>query len=95
MNYKESYTTAQKRLVDSMASMWFKGKPEEQEYLRRLLTVDEPLLSEPVFQSIFPWEESKETFGEHASKLKILSQDFVDTLSSDNIDEEYRFPLRP
>lgn len=93
MNYKEFYTTAQKRLVDSMASMWFKGKPEEQEYLRRLLTVDEPLLSEPVFQSIFPWEESKETFGEHASKLKILSQDFVDTLSSDNIDEEYRFPI--
>jgi len=93
MNYKEFYTTAQKRLVDSMVSMWFKGKPEEQEYLRRLLTVDEPLLSEPVFQSIFPWEESKETFGEHASKLKILQPEFVDAISSDSIEEEYRFPI--
>jgi superfamily II DNA/RNA helicase len=61
--------------------------------MRRILTEDEPLLSQPVFQSIFPWEDSKETFGEHASKLHILSPSFVEALSSDKVEEELRFPL--
>ena len=34
--------------------------------MRQILSKDEPLMAEPVFQSIFPWESSKETFGEHA-----------------------------
>lgn len=93
MNYKDFYTTAQKRLVDSMVSMWFKGKPKEQEYLRYLLTEEEPLIAEPVFQSIFPWEESRETFGEHSSKLGILKPEFVEALSSDRVEKEYRFPI--
>jgi superfamily II DNA or RNA helicase len=93
MNYAELYTSAKKMLVDSLVSMWFKGKAKEQAYLRRLLTEDEPLLAEPVFQSIFPWEESKEDFGEHFSKLKLLTKEFVEALSSDTIEEEYRFPI--
>lgn len=93
MNYAEFYTTAKKMLIDSMVSIWFRGKAKEQEYMRYILTEEEPLLSEPVFQSIFPWEDSKETFGEHASKLNILSQSFVNALNSDNIDEDLRFPL--
>ena len=56
MNYAEFYTTAKKMLIDSMVSIWFRGKAEEQEYMRYILTEEEPLLSEPVFQSIFPWE---------------------------------------
>ena len=93
MNYADFYTTTKKMLIDSLVSIWFRGKAEEQEYMRHILTEEEPLLSEPVFQSIFPWEDSQETFGEHASKLKILSQSFVDALSSDSINEDLRFPI--
>ena len=92
MNYADFYTSARRILVDSMVSLWFKGSAKEQEYMRHILTEDEPLLSEPVFQSIFPWEDSIETFGEHASKLKILSKTFVDALSSESIDKDLRFP---
>ena len=62
MNYADFYISAKKMLVDSLVSLWFRGNGKEQEYMRHILTEDEPLLSEPVFQSIFPWEESKETF---------------------------------
>ena len=93
MNYAKFYTSAEKALIDSLVSIWFKGKAKEQAYMRQILSKDEPLMAEPVFQSIFPWESSKETFGEHASKLKILSSDFVDALSSEKVDEEQRFPI--
>ena len=61
--------------------------------MRYILTEEEPLLSEPVFQSVFPWEDSDETLGEHALKLKILTPSFVNALSSEAIDEDLRFPL--
>lgn len=93
MNYAEFYTSAKKMLIDSMISIWFRGKAKEQEYMRYILAEEEPLLSEPVFQSVFPWEDSKETFGEHASKLNILSSTFVNALSNDSIEEDLRFPL--
>jgi len=93
MNYSEFYISAKKMLVDSLVSLWFRGNGKEQEYMRHILTEDEPLLSEPVFQSIFPWEESKETFEEHSSKLNILSSTFVEALSSEGIEEDLRFPL--
>ena len=93
MNYADFYTSAKKMLVDSLASMWFKGKAKEQEYLRQILTEDEPLLAEPVFQTIFPWEESKEDFGEHSSKLNLLKKYFVDALSSESVEKDYRFPI--
>ena len=93
MNYAKFYTSAEKTLIDSLVSIWFRGKAKEQAYMRYILSKEEPLMAEPVFQSIFPWESSKETFGEHASKLKILSTSFVDALSDKSIDEELRFPL--
>ena len=93
MNYSSFYISAKKMLTDSLVSMWFRGQGQEQEYMRRILSEEEPLLSEPVFQSIFPWEESKETFGEHYSKLNILSQSFVQALSSEAVEESLRFPL--
>lgn len=93
MNYADFYTSAQKMLIDSMVSIWFRGQAEEQKYMRHILEEEEPLLSEPVFQSIFPWEESKENFGEHESKLKILTSSFVNALSSENVEEDLRFPL--
>ena len=92
MNYSKFYTSAREMLIDSMASMWFRGKVREQEYLRNLLMEEEPLLSEPVFQSIFPWESSDRNFEGHAAGLNILESSFVDALSSNKVDEEYRFP---
>ena len=92
MNYVEFYKSAKNVLTDSLVSLWFRGKAKEQEYVRHLLTEAEPLLAEPVFQSIFPWENSNESFEEHASKLKILSSSFVEALSSESVDEEMRFP---
>ena len=93
MNYAKFYTSAEKMLIDSLVSLWFRGKPKEQNYMRYILSKEEPLMAEPVFQSVFPWESSRETFGEHASKLKILSTSFVEALSSISVDEEQRFPL--
>lgn len=92
MNYAEFYTSARRMLIDSMVSLWFKGQAKEQEYMRHILMDEEPLLAEPVFQTIFPWEESKETFEEHAGKLKLLTPSFVEALSSESIAEELRFP---
>ena len=53
MNYFSFYNKAKELLIDSLASLWFKGQAQEQEYIKRILTKDEPLFAEPVFQSIF------------------------------------------
>lgn len=92
MNYSKFYTESNRILVNSLLSLWVPGLKEEQEYLRNLLEQREPLISEPVFQSIFPWESSKETFENHATKLGIFDKAFVKALDSiDNPD--FRFPL--
>ena len=92
MDYANFYISAERMLVDSLVTLWFKGRAKEKNYMRKILTEDEPLLAEPVFQSIFPWEEDRETFGEHSSKLGILTPQFVDALSSENVNEDLRFP---
>lgn len=93
MNYFSFYNKAKELLIDSLASLWFKGQAQEQEYIKRILTKDEPLFAEPVFQSIFPWEESADSFEEHSSKLRLLTPSFVNALSSEEIDKDLRFPL--
>lgn len=92
MNYAKFYTSAESALIDSLVSLWFRGKPQEQAYMRHILSQEEPLMAEPVFQSVFPWESSEETFAEHATKLGILTKPFVDALSSESVDAEQRFP---
>lgn len=62
MNFKKFYYKAQRSLVDNLVSLWMPGQGEEQRYIRNLLTKEEPLLTEPIFQSIFPWEPSDKTF---------------------------------
>ena len=93
MNYFSFYNEAKKLLIDSLASLWFKGQAREQKYIKRVLTEDEPLFAEPVFQSIFPWEESADSFEAHSSKLRLLTSSFVNALSSEEIDKDLRFPL--
>lgn len=92
MNYLHFYTKAREQLINSMVNLWVRGHKEEQEYLSHLLKDEEPLLAEPVFQSIFPWESSEHTFAEHASTLGVLKPEFVEALSDDNVDSEQRFP---
>ena len=72
MNYLELYTGSRERLIDAMVNLWLRGKGKEQAYLRHILTDKEPIMADPVFQSIFPWESSEQTFGEHATELNIL-----------------------
>lgn len=92
MNYSKFYTKAREQLINSMVNLWVRGLSKEQDYLRQLLENEEPLLAEPVFQSIFPWESSEHTFAEHASKLRVLKPEFVEALSGNNVDSEQRFP---
>lgn len=92
MNYKEFYFKAQKSLVDSLVSLWMPGQGTEQKYIRNLLTKEEPLLTEPIFQSIFPWETSDKTFVQHATDLKLLDREFVDSLANNVSNKDYSFP---
>lgn len=91
MNYSDLYNNTKRRLVDGLLSMWVSGKEEEQKYLRYILEEKEPLLAEPVFQSIFPWKASPYTFEDHAGKLNILDKNFIDALS-DKSASDFRFP---
>lgn len=79
MEYSKFYKDANRIMVNTLLSIWFKGKGKEQIYLREILTKREPLMSEPIFQTVFPWEQSTESFSDHASKLKILDEKFVKT----------------
>lgn len=92
MNYLELYTGSRERLIDAMVNLWLRGKGKEQAYLRHILTDKEPIMADPVFQSIFPWESSEQTFAEHATKRHVLDEDFVDALGSEEVEEEFRFP---
>ena len=92
MNYLELYTGSRERLIDAMVNLWLRGKGKEQAYLRHILTDKESIMADPVFQSIFPWENSEQTFGEHATELNILDKDFIDALSNEKVEEEFRFP---
>ena len=43
MNYADFYISAERMLVDSLVSLWFKGRAKEQNYMRKIMTEDEPL----------------------------------------------------
>ena len=92
MNYFEFYTNAKRRLTDTLVTLWAKGHKKEQDALRELLEEKEPLIAEPVFQTIFPWEPAKESFLEHATKMHILDEEFVQALSKTK-NKEHAFPL--
>lgn len=91
MNFSQFYGEANKQLLEALSNLWFKGHPKEKEHFEKLISTKEPLISEPVFQSIFPWKNAEYTFMEHATKLKILTPDFVQALDSVT-DEGFRFP---
>lgn len=43
MEYFKFYADANRILVNTLLSIWFKGKATEQKYLREILTKREPL----------------------------------------------------
>ena len=90
MNYLEFYKETKRRLTDGLISLWASGHAVEQEVLRDLLDKKEPLIAEPIFQTIFPWKTSEKTFEEHIGKTFGLEKDFVEALS--NIQGEFCFP---
>lgn len=92
MDYAKFYNDSNKTLVESLISLWVPGLKEEQKYIRELLLHKEPLIAPPVFQTIFPWKSSSETFEQHATKLHLFSENFVHSLGSIE-DDEYAFPL--
>ena len=55
MEYSKFYRDANRIMVNTLLSIWFKGKGKEQIYLREILTKRESLMSEPIFQTVFPW----------------------------------------
>lgn len=90
MQFSDFYRKANKQLLEALTNNWFKGHPKEAAHFKDLITHREPLISEPVFQTIFPWKCSEYTFAEHASVLDCLKQTFVNAL--DSIPSDYRFP---
>lgn len=92
MKYSEFYKQANDQLIESLSNMWFRGHPDALDQFKQMVEEREPLLSEPVFQTIFPWRNSECDFLQHATRLGILEESFVRSLDSVK-DEDYRFPL--
>ncbi|MBR6104855.1 MAG: DEAD/DEAH box helicase [Paludibacteraceae bacterium] len=95
MNYLNFYKDAEQQLIEAMTTLWVPGHPKEIEHLKNLFEKREPIMAEPEFQTIFPWESSSENFEEHSSKLKLFDNKFVEALASISDDDykEYNFPL--
>ena len=87
MNFKEFYQNTEKRLTDSILSLWATGDADTQKYLRHIFK-EEKLLAEPVFQTTFPWETDNSNFG---SLTNIFDKGFINALSKIK-DEDFCFP---
>jgi superfamily II DNA/RNA helicase len=87
MNYTEFYTNAKRRTQEALLSMWAAGKKDTQEYLKKVFE-EEPILAEPVFQSMFPWESDNRRFSEFTN---IFDEEFIKALSGIE-DHKFNFP---
>lgn len=87
MNFHEFYTKIENRLFDATLSLWATGDKNMQDYFRYLLT-QESILSEPVFQNTFPWEEGEINFNDTS---EIFNEDFINALDSIK-DKDFHFP---
>ena len=87
MNYTEFYINTKRRTTEALLSMWAAGKQETQDYLIKIFE-EEPIIAEPVFQSMFPWESSTRSFEEFND---IFDDAFINSFSSIN-DQKFKFP---
>ncbi|MDP1815436.1 MAG: DEAD/DEAH box helicase [Leadbetterella sp.] len=87
MNFKAFYNNSEKRIIDTVLSLWTTGDVAMQQYLK-LIFEKEEILAEPVFQNMFPWEPADLNFG---AMVDIFDENFIKSL--DKIRNlEYRFP---
>ena len=87
MNFKEFYTKSENRLTDSILSLWATGDKEMQDYFKNILS-KEPIMSDPVFQATFPWEQASINF-ENAED--VFQSNFIKSLDKIK-NPEFRFP---
>lgn len=87
MNYTDIYLNAKRSIKEALFSMWAAGKQDTQQYLGKIFE-EEPILAEPIFQSMFPWESDNCRFDEFTN---IFDNDFINALSGVK-DERFRFP---
>lgn len=87
MRYTDLYNNAKRRTKEALLSMWAPGKQDTQEYLNQIFE-EEPILAEPIFQSMFPWESDTHRFEEFTA---VFNEDFINAISGVE-DEKYRFP---
>jgi len=86
MNFLNFYHSTQRRLKDSVISLWATGDEEMKTYFSKILD-DEKLMAEPIFQTAFPWEPSNKTF---ETVNNIFNDSFINAMDSTR-DEAYRF----
>src|SRR5258708_24468000 len=89
MNFLNFYHSTQRRLKDSVLSLWATGDEEMKTYFSKILD-DEKLMAEPIFQTAFPWEPSNKQF---ETVNNIFSDSFINAMDSTR-DEAYRFSKR-
>jgi ATP-dependent helicase YprA (DUF1998 family) len=87
MKYTDVYINAIRRTKEALLSMWAAGKQDTQQYLNKIFE-EEPILAEPIFQSMFPWESDARRFNEFTN---IFENSFINALSGVE-EEKYRFP---
>jgi len=87
MNYLQFYKNSQRRLSETLLSMWASGQESNQKYFKKLLE-EEPLLAEPVFQATFPWMPSSLVFEQLTD---VFDENFIKSLDQIE-DPDYHFP---
>ncbi len=87
MNFKNFYTKAENRLTDAILSLWATGDKEMQDYFKFILA-KEPIMSDAVFQAMFPWEQSQMSF---ENTTLLYKKHFIKSLDS-IANPEFRFP---
>lgn len=87
MNYAEFYTKATEELNSTFLALHGRGDASFHDHLEDMLK-NEPLLREPIFQTIFPWKPYTDKFG---SLTGMLGSDFIDALDN----AHFKDPLEP
>ncbi|MEJ7778682.1 MAG: DEAD/DEAH box helicase [Daejeonella sp.] len=86
MNFEKFYNKTEQRLTDAALSLWATGDKQMQDYFKFIFS-KEALLSEPIFQATFPWEDADKRFEEVTD---VFLPEFIRAL--DNIkNEEFKF----
>lgn len=86
MDFNRFYTNVENKLKSSITSLWATGDAEMQKYFAYLLE-NEGLVAKPIFQNMFPWENTGKTFGECED---IFSKDFINALAKTGFSKEIK-----